>query len=482
MEKFRASILYFAITFMLFSNISPQYHNPQTNNKVDSIIVTYENGDKEKESYNFDEYGKRTLELYEHLEGTIWIKDQQQSFTFDDEERIIKVSGENYEGGILSLSWYRFYKYDTNGNMILDSLNNYRRIYSYNENDNLVIMETYEKTNMSGEWEQSGLWEYVYDLENNLSQYSAKFWDDGEMYWAVIDKFEYDEDGNEIKEERVAFNGTSWANAFRKNDTWDENGNLTHHLYESWDGLNWVNKNQLFRNYNDGLWISQYGEEWESTKWTPTYRFFNSYDQNGNEVMYQRENWDGNDYVNVSKRSYEYNDKNNKNYELNENWNGASWIKDYQLYYSFDDYGNATSFLSESWDSLNWVSSNNHFSFYDSEDNFYVFNASSVEIYYSTLTDVDDDKYIISNFSLSQNYPNPFNPTTTISYSLPRSGFVRLSVYNLLGEEVSILVNEEQIVGAYKVEFNALTLTSGVYFYTLQTSGIVETKKLILVK
>jgi hypothetical protein len=85
-------------------------------------------------------------------------------------------------------------------------------------------------------------------------------------------------------------------------------------------------------------------------------------------------------------------------------------------------------------------------------------------------------------FSLSQNYPNPFNPSTRISYSIKTTGFVKLSVYNSAGELVSQLVNSKQDQGNYEVTFNAANLSSGIYFYTLETEGFTATKKMVLVK
>ncbi len=84
--------------------------------------------------------------------------------------------------------------------------------------------------------------------------------------------------------------------------------------------------------------------------------------------------------------------------------------------------------------------------------------------------------------SLHQNYPNPFNPTTTIKYELIRSGPVRLIVYNVLGQRVSVLVNARQSAGSHQVTFNAMQLTSGVYFYRLQASDRVLVKKMLLMK
>ena len=85
-------------------------------------------------------------------------------------------------------------------------------------------------------------------------------------------------------------------------------------------------------------------------------------------------------------------------------------------------------------------------------------------------------------FALEQNYPNPFNPSTSIKYSVPENGFVKLSVYNLVGEEVSVLVNETVDAGFYEVAFNAANLPSGTYFYRLQTGNSLQTKKMILLK
>ncbi|MHB8337063.1 MAG: T9SS type A sorting domain-containing protein [Ignavibacteriaceae bacterium] len=89
---------------------------------------------------------------------------------------------------------------------------------------------------------------------------------------------------------------------------------------------------------------------------------------------------------------------------------------------------------------------------------------------------------IPNSFSLSQNYPNPFNPTTIIKYSLPKSGIVSLKVFNMLGQEVANLVDQQQQAGNYSVNFDATRLASGVYMYSIQTGGFSLTKKMMLLK
>lgn len=85
-------------------------------------------------------------------------------------------------------------------------------------------------------------------------------------------------------------------------------------------------------------------------------------------------------------------------------------------------------------------------------------------------------------FSLSQNYPNPFNPSTKINYSLPKSSFVKLMIFDVLGSMVKEVVNSYQPSGNYSVEFDGAKLSSGTYFYTLETDGFTETKKMLMVK
>jgi len=87
-----------------------------------------------------------------------------------------------------------------------------------------------------------------------------------------------------------------------------------------------------------------------------------------------------------------------------------------------------------------------------------------------------------TKFSLSQNYPNPFNPTTNIKYSIPQSGFVTLRVFNLLGQEVASLVNQNQKPGEYIVDFDASNLASGIYLYKIQSGDFTLTKKMMILK
>jgi hypothetical protein len=112
------------------------------------------------------------------------------------------------------------------------------------------------------------------------------------------------------------------------------------------------------------------------------------------------------------------------------------------------------------------------------------------EVVYGDTTTVgvdNDETQIVSEFKLEQNYPNPFNPNTVISYQLPVTSNVTLKVYDILGNEIATLVNEEKQPGTYEVEFNVgtsrnLSLTSGIYFYQLKAGSFIQTKKMVYLK
>jgi len=107
---------------------------------------------------------------------------------------------------------------------------------------------------------------------------------------------------------------------------------------------------------------------------------------------------------------------------------------------------------------------------------------SSISVFDSISSGVSSTDYVDYSYKLFQNYPNPFNPNTTISFSIPERSFVTLKLFDLLGNTVSTLINEEKPAGNFKIEFNGNNLPSGVYFYRMQSGKFSDTQKLILLK
>jgi len=119
--------------------------------------------------------------------------------------------------------------------------------------------------------------------------------------------------------------------------------------------------------------------------------------------------------------------------------------------------------LVQSWDGSSWVD--------------YV-----KSIFTYIVTEIEEFAEGINTFSLSQNYPNPLNPSTKISWQAPVGNWQTLKIYDVLGNEVATLFDEYKPAGTYEVEWNAVGLPSGIYFYSLQAGEFIETKKMILMK
>ena len=146
----------------------------------------------------------------------------------------------------------------------------------------------------------------------------------------------------------------------------------------------------------------------------------------------------------------------------------------------------------QEWNKIGFVSGNgtttetNSYQFIDNSisSNKYYYRLKQVDFdgtfEYSNIVEVDINT--VSEFALNQNYPNPFNPSTKISFTLPQTANVKLSVFNLLGEKVAELVNEIKSAGFYEVDFNGTDLTSGMYLYRLEAGEFVSTRKMTLIK
>ena len=111
-----------------------------------------------------------------------------------------------------------------------------------------------------------------------------------------------------------------------------------------------------------------------------------------------------------------------------------------------------------------------------------VINADWYDWNLSFTTDVEQISGLPQNFNLTQNYPNPFNPSTKIEYSIPEASFVQLNVYDILGNKVAELVNEEQSAGSYRADFSGAGLSSGIYIGKLQAGNFTKTIKMSLLK
>jgi len=177
--------------------------------------------------------------------------------------------------------------------------------------------------------------------------------------------------------------------------------------------------------------------------------------------------------------------------------NTNNWIESYKTIYTYSATNKALSTLYQQMNQNAWKDNNRSTYFYNVDDNItkelYESYSGTVwvnqgqSLYSYNPTDIEDESVDLNNFKLYDNYPNPFNPSTIINYELPIGSFVTLKIYDVLGNEIATLVNEYRSAGKYQTSFNAKNisnqqLSSGTYFYQLQTDGKIITKKMILLR
>jgi plastocyanin len=112
------------------------------------------------------------------------------------------------------------------------------------------------------------------------------------------------------------------------------------------------------------------------------------------------------------------------------------------------------------------------------------FSAGMTGSFNTTATDIENNRIPSQPdaFRLGQNFPNPFNPTTTISFDIPFQTHVSIKVYNLIGQEVAVIMNENMTAGSYSKIWNAASMPSGIYFYRMQSGSSTDIRKLVLIK
>jgi hypothetical protein len=171
-------------------------------------------------------------------------------------------------------------------------------------------------------------------------------------------------------------------------------------------------------------------------------------------------------------------------------WNTATEINNYG--FEIERMSNVKGQTSDGWEKMGFVNGNgnsNSTKSYSYEDKNvtpgkYSYRLKQIDsdgqFEYSKTIEVDMNG--VNKFELSQNYPNPFNPTTTIRFNLPEAGNVKLTLFNILGQEIKTLVNEVKEAGTHTINFNAGELNSGMYIYKIEAGSFVQTRKMTLVK
>lgn len=386
---------------------------------------------------------------------------------------------------------------NNNSGEVLDSLiciylsgNKTKLTYNYNNDLSLNYFTFADWFN--DEWIITDKRTNTYNTDGNLESVLWEWFNaiSGEWTKDARDVYNYDSLGNMVYSLHQNFDGHEFVNVFKYENYYDSANNLVSSINYDWTDSIWVNRTKSVYTYtpenvNDTVLF----QVWTNEQWINYQMYILKYDEELNIISNLVKRWDGNNWFNFGRGTYEYDVNNNRILEYFEIANNNNWENWFRIFYEYDDKNNLTHLFGEEWVNGQWISENELLRITNPDGIIIGFLANEIFMYYSPPTSVESEKNIVSGFNLLQNYPNPFNPSTTIRYEIPDRSFVTLKVYDILGNEIATLINEEKPSGIYEVEFNAsnlpdgnIGLSSGIYFCQLQAGVFIATKKLILLE
>lgn len=431
---------------------------------VDSIIIDA-GGCPTTYSYEYDVDNMKTSQS-EHKICQCCEEIYITEYYYNENGSYTEVTIDWYPDG--SEKYYQYgrslYEYDDQNRLVveLDSMEYgvSRRHYTYNEEGNLITMIHNESEN---NWSEEI--NYTYNEFNNVTFVRLESVQPGTgRPYGWSKEYEYDD------KQRIL------------NYLYHRSASLVSDSYSIEHAYSYNEKDQLILEL--GKRSSLFNSE--TSEWKNEYHYVGDY----LEEMATYSFGDDSTYFLTHIKTYLYNKKWDIIKTLESEWGYEAYKKERFTYeYNFD--GNLVRGISERWSDDDWIPwAARYIGFTDSRGEVYRFWCSNFEVYYSEVTKIESDLDLNYKFKLSQNFPNPFNPSTTIKYTIPqilntngiKESLVQLKIYDVLGKELTTLVNKQQNPGSYEVKFNSVNYSSGVYFYKLQVGSFVETKKMILMK
>jgi hypothetical protein len=306
--------------------------------------------------------------------------------------------------------------------------------------------------------------------------------------WVYMDKyiFVYDNNNDLLSSLYEVYENSTWQDSTYDTSTYDTTGRSlsdTSFVYVSGQRMN---STRDWSRYNAMGWQLAYTtQEWYNGAWVNSYYDTNAYDNEGHTTFYEYEYWINGELNGGSTSSYGYDLHGNQISFVQTNLSDGEWVNNDSDSFTYDAQSNLLSETASSWSGSAWTEVDGNLDIEVGPGSYFYLTGFHFAVSRKTLI-VTGVPVKHGNtptvYSLKQNYPNPFNPTTNISYDLPKAGMTTLRVYDILGREVTTLVNGMQTPGAKSVSFNASAYPSGVYFYKLNSGSYSDVRKMMLVK
>lgn len=412
----------------------------------------------------FDNNGFPAVVLVEAWTGSSWTGISRTTSSYTPAGSLLSSNSDQWIGGAWTTVLKFTCQYDAHENctyrcleMIVEgtTIYGYRYKFTY-DSQNRQLEAIWETTGAEG-WVNHSRIAHTYLSNPYTDIILQQEWVNGAWMDSYRQTYIYDQQNQEISHESEVWSGTAWEKEGRESYTYRNDGKILSHLTEKWNVDKWVSESRESYSYDaSGNNTETLSQLWGDGAWFNYFRFCHTYDQKSNELQLLYQMWGSTEWNNLEKKDYVFDGSGNcikaEQFTYMDNaWQNKS--NDITLYYNYG------------------------------KDSFDAYGYKVEAAYNSVPVSVEENNdNLPAEFSLQQNYPNPFNPSTTISYNLPEVSFVQLSVFDVLGQEVAVLVNSLQAAGQHNAVFNAAGLPGGVYLCRINAGHNTSVKKMLLLK
>jgi len=386
--------------------------------------------------------------------------------------KIISELGQNYN--ISTASWN----------------NNYLTEWAWKDESKVDTIKNFQWENNA--WVLKMRITYAYS-GNNISEMVVELWDYDQNVLRYENKYlmSYNTDGDIISRIVQSYVNNNWENNVLDMYSYEAPGLEKVYGRHFWNGSSWVADYRQYHTYLGTKLTSRYDEVLNTTTnaFVPYQKEVFIYQTSDKHVFYANQLWnvDSSRYITNYEDYYTRNQFGKITSHIQKTLINNVLSNNYKIEYEYDQFGNAIKGEAYDWLNNDWAKTVSgsyqiNMSYNTSEEDYFYHFGKNVNIIYSGVTNLENEINLNISFNLEQNYPNPFNPNTTINFTIPNNGFVTLKVYDILGKEVTTLVNQELNSGFHTASFNANNLSSGTYFYVLKFNNYTISKKMLLIK
>lgn len=445
----------------------------------DRILVNYQplevtvnvgSGTHEKFNYTYDPSGYLTGELYQSWQNNVWTNHTRYTYT-------------NNPYGYHLTSLQELYKPAT-------STWEYHYLDSYSFNNQNQSVEAISQEWINNAWQNTNKINWTWYADYRPTEMLFYNWLNNAWQNSMRFSYSYNTAGNPTSMQMDNWYNNTWNPGYRSLYQYDANNNPTWFQTEHFESPNWVpDYRTWYTTSPDGYILTEQQEDYDNGAWYKEAYYTYTYNPSWYQTAMTMQLWNNNTWENSSKVSWNRTQWGSYSQELLQGWDMNNWYNQSKSDFTFDPYGNSTSGYNFNWQNNLWTPSDGYLQmFFNGMGGEMGYYGQFYNSTYGSFTDVKEPGELPVEYALYPNYPNPFsagaygNPVTVLRFALPVASDVVMTVYDLLGKKVKIILNQEMPAGEHEVVFDAGNLPSGTYFIRMEAGKFSHSQKLLLLK